>query len=95
MLNLGLEGTVSLSTAAEIDAVVEEFRPVFAAIERRESDTDLVVVPSENDFSGLGLAGFAAEGGRALAAVAAQPGGAGAEAADALRLLHRLARSGT
>jgi len=92
VLNLGLEGTISLSVAAEIDAVIEHFRPMFAAIERRESDSDLIVVPAETDFGELALSGFAAEAARELA----QRAGSGSEeasaGADALRLLHRLAR---
>jgi hypothetical protein len=67
VLNLGLEGTISLSVAAEIDAVIEHFRPMFAAIERRESDSDLIVVPAETDFGELALSGFAAEAARELA----------------------------
>ncbi len=90
ILNLGLEGTVSLSVMAELEEVIEHFRPMFAAIEQRARDNDLLVVPSDNDFSSLGLSGFAASAARDLAAMVHTD--RAAEAGDALRLLHRLAR---
>lgn len=90
ILNLGLEGTVSLAVMAELEEVIEHFRPMFAAIEQRIGDTDLLVVPSDTDFSSLGLSGFAATAARDLAAMVHTD--RAAEAGDALRLLHRLAR---
>ncbi|MGE3073335.1 MAG: exonuclease SbcCD subunit D [Dehalococcoidia bacterium] len=90
ILNLGLEGTVTLSVMAELEETIEHFRPMFAAIEQRASDNDLLVVPSDNDFSSLGLSGFAASAARDLAAMVHTD--QATEAGDALRLLHRLAR---
>lgn len=95
ILNLGFEGTVSLQVSAELDALIEDFRPLFAAIERRASDNHLVVAPDELDFSDLGLAGFAAEAVRELASLAAIPGADGKGARDAISLLYGLARSAT
>jgi DNA repair exonuclease SbcCD nuclease subunit len=92
ILNLGLEGTVSLSVMAELEEVIEHFRPMFAAIERRIRDSDLLVVPSDTDFSDLALSGFAAAAARDLAELVDRPGEQASEAGDALRLLHRLAR---
>jgi len=92
ILKLGFEGTIDLSVAAELDAIIEDMRPMFAAIERRERDSDLVVLPSEMDFSALGLSGFAASAVRELADAAAAPGAGAREARDALGLLLRLAR---
>jgi hypothetical protein len=65
---------------------------MFAAIERRTGDSDLLVVPSETDFSDLALSGFAASAAKDLAELSANGGAEGREAGDALRLLHRLAR---
>jgi DNA repair exonuclease SbcCD nuclease subunit len=92
ILKLGFEGTVSLSVLAELDALLEDVHPLFAAIERRERDSDLAVLPSEMDFSGLGLAGFAAAAAHELGELAAAPGAPAPEARDALGLLLRLAR---
>lgn len=92
ILNLGFTGTVNMAVAAELDEAIDNYRPIFGAIERRAGDSDLVVVPSESDFSSLGLSGFAARAAEELGELAMQPGGQSAEARDALGLLHRLAR---
>lgn len=92
ILNLGFTGTVNMSVAAELDAAIDDYRPMFGAIERRAGDSDLVVMPSESDFSSLGLSGFAARAAEELGALAIQPAGQSREARDALGLLHRLAR---
>jgi hypothetical protein len=63
---------------------------MFAAIERRERDSDLIVIPAENDFSDLALTGFAATAAKSLAEAVGVPGESAA--GDALRLLHRLAK---
>lgn len=92
ILNLGLKGTISLSVAAALEEILDHFEPMFAAIERRVSDTDLLVVPSETDFSDLALSGFAALAAGDLAGLSEGGGIEGREAGDALLLLHRLAR---
>jgi hypothetical protein len=65
---------------------------MFGAIERRERDSDLVVLPSGMDFSELGLAGFAALAAQDLADAATGQGGGAFEARDALGLLFRLVK---
>jgi DNA repair exonuclease SbcCD nuclease subunit len=92
ILKLGFEGTVSLSVLAELDTLLDDVRPMFAAIERRDRDSDLAVLPSEMDFSELGLSGFAATAVQELGAIAAEPGAQAVEARDALGLLLRLAK---
>ena len=92
ILNLGFEGTVSLQVAADLDAAIDDFRPLFAAIERRASDNQLVIIPDEMDFSGLGLTGFASSAVDELGTLATLPGAPGSEARDAVGLLYRLAR---
>lgn len=93
ILNLGFTGTVSMAVAAALDETIEDFRPMFGAIETRTGDSNLVVMPSESDFSSLGLSGFAASAAEELGDLAAQPGGQSREARDALALLHRLVRA--
>jgi DNA repair exonuclease SbcCD nuclease subunit len=92
VLNLGFTGTVSLAVAAELEETIDHYRPMFGAIERRAGDSDLVVIPSESDFSSLGLSGFAARAAQDLGALALEQGPRAREARDALGLLHRLAR---
>ena len=92
ILNLGFEGTTSLQVSAELDAVIDGCRPMFAAIERRPSDNQLVVIPDAMDFSGLGLSGFAHAATQELGALAALPGEPGREAREAVGLLYRLAK---
>ena len=92
ILNLGLEGTVSLAVMAELEETIEHFRPMFAAIEQRVRDSDLLVVPSDTDFSDLALTGFAAAAAKDLAERVEETGEQARDAGDALRLLHRLAR---
>jgi len=92
VLKLGFEGTVSLTVLAELDALIEEVQPMFAAIERRDRDSDLAVLPSEMDFKELGLSGFAAAAAEELGRAAIEPGGHASEARDALGLLLRLAK---
>ncbi len=92
ILKLGFEGTVSLSLLAELEGLLEHVRPMFAAIERRDRDSDLVVLPSDMDFSELGLSGFASLAARDLADAATVAGPEAVEARDALGLLFRLVR---
>lgn len=93
ILNLGFTGTISLSVSAHLEELVHHYRPMFAAIERRPDDSDLVVLPSDSDVGELGFSGFAEQAARELSALAQQHGPQGQEARDALGLLHRLARA--
>jgi DNA repair exonuclease SbcCD nuclease subunit len=94
VLRLALCGTVTLATNAELDELLDEQRELFAAIDSWASRSDLVVLPSDGDFSGVRLSGFAEEA-RSRLTAEAQPGQPQAEQArDALGLLYRLARAG-
>ncbi|MEO8538911.1 MAG: metallophosphoesterase [bacterium] len=92
ILNVGFVGTVGLAEMAELEETIEHYRPMFGAIERRGGDSDLVIVPSDLDFSELSLAGFAARATEELGVLAAEPGEEFQAARDALGLLYRLAR---
>jgi hypothetical protein len=73
---------------------LEEQRELFAAIDSWESRSDLVVLPTDGDFGGVRLSGFAEEA-RLRLMMEAQPGQPEAEqAVDALALLYRLAGPG-
>lgn len=93
VLELSLVGALSLRERAELDALLDEYRHLFAALEIWERHTDLVTVPDGDDLDTLDLTGFAAATLRELTEQAAGSDETAETAADALRLLHRLARS--
>jgi DNA repair exonuclease SbcCD nuclease subunit len=93
VLKLGLEGAVTVRDKAELDGLLDAFAPLFAAIQLSERRSDLVVRPDDEDFTDMGLSGFADSALAELREVAAR-GDAEAEVAqDALGLLYRLVRS--
>lgn len=56
---LTLQGTLSTSSRARLDALIDEFGDLFALVKIWESHSDLVVRPDGSDFSDLHLTGFA------------------------------------
>ena len=94
-----LRGTVTLSESTTFENRLEQYQQLFAALYRRESGSDLTVVPSEGDISNLNLTGYpliAAEKLTVLSKGRTESGSPLSEsettaAADALRLLARLA----
>ena len=91
IVKLTLVGTVSLSTNASLESILEHERDLFAAIEQWERHTDLAVRPDDDDFADLRLTGFAAAAVADLRARAAGAGGDADAARDALAVLVRLA----
>lgn len=89
VVRLDLSGTVSLAEQARLDDVLDEARPLFAAVDVWAPDGGVVVLPDAADLSDLGVAGFA----RAAVEELEAAGAAGdEEARDALALLYRLAK---
>ena len=88
---LTLVGTVSLSTNARLDALLEHQSDLFAAIEQWERHRELVVRPDDDDFADLRLSGFAADALETLRAEADGDGSEAEAARDALALLVRFA----
>lgn len=89
VVRLDLSGTVSLAERARLDAVLDQARPLFAAVDVWEPDGGVVVLPDEADLSDFGLAGFARD---ALDELEAAGRAGDEEARDALALLYRLAK---
>lgn len=90
-IKVGFEGSISLATAAALDALMEQNEPRFASLKRRQRTTRLAVVPDELDEDSVSLAGYARDAWNELLAAANE----GDEtASDALRLLYRLAEAG-
>ncbi|PLC11305.1 DNA double-strand break repair protein Mre11 [Kocuria flava] len=83
-------GTLNLSEAAALEALLEQQAEVFASLNAWERHTDLVVVPDEHEFEDLDVGGYAADAVAELRATAASDAEEAPTAGDALRLLYRL-----
>jgi DNA repair exonuclease SbcCD nuclease subunit len=91
IVRLVLIGQLSLADKAELDAVLEHNQDLFGSLNSWERHTDLVVLPDDDDFTSLGLSGFADEALSELVALAEGDDQRAADAMDALGLLYRLA----
>lgn len=89
-VKVGVTGTIDLATAAALDDAFAQNADRFASFRRRDRTTDLAVVPGDLAELEMDLTGYAREAWQALSASSQSD----PEAADALRLFYRLARSG-
>jgi DNA repair exonuclease SbcCD nuclease subunit len=87
-------GTLNLTQKSHLDSVLEHYSDLFAALDTWERQTELVVLPDEQDLQELGLSGFAAATLEELRAQASAGGEQAAVAQDAMSLLYRLAGGG-
>lgn len=85
IVRIHLTGTVSLAVRAQLDAVLAEATPSFAAL---DIWGDVLAVPDDADLSELGLSGFAQQALEELEADADED----EDARNAISLLYRLAR---
>jgi len=88
-----LVGQLSLADKAHLDTVLEHHRDLFGSLNTWERHTDLVVLPDDEDFTSLGLSGFASDALTDLVKAASVDGEQAATAMDALGLLYRLTGS--
>ncbi len=91
VVKLSFVGTLNLTDKAHLDATLEHFEDLFAALETWERHTELCVLPDDGDLRDLGLRGFALEAVNELRTSAESTGPQAAVAQDALGLLYRLA----
>jgi len=91
VVKLSFVGTLNLTEKAHLDEILDHFSDLFAALETWERQTDLAVLPDDDDLRDLGLTGFAADTLEELREKAGSGGEAGPVAQDALSLLYRLA----
>ncbi|HUH06596.1 MAG TPA: exonuclease SbcCD subunit D [Egibacteraceae bacterium] len=84
-----LSGAISVRESAELSALLEAQRQVYAAIEAPMDD--LAVLPGDGEFGDLGLSGFALASLERLTAQARADAEGSDAAAGALALLYRLA----
>jgi len=90
ILRLGLRGTIGLAAHAQLTALLDDERDVFAAIDEWDAETDLVVIPNDSDLATLDVAGFARTALDRLVAQCASAGDGAETARDAVALLHRM-----
>jgi DNA repair exonuclease SbcCD nuclease subunit len=93
IVKLSLVGQLSLVDMDRLETTLHHASDLLGALERWERRSDLVVLPDDDDFDGLGLSGFAASGLEDLRALGASAGDDALTARDALGLLYRLARA--
>jgi DNA repair exonuclease SbcCD nuclease subunit len=92
IVKLNLRGTIGLMDQIGIDALLDEQRQVFGAIERHVHRDQLAVLPDSGEFANLSLSGYTRVAFEQLLEGAK---GSGAEAeryGDALALFYRLAQ---
>jgi len=94
IVKLSFTGTLNLAARAELDEMLAHYEAMFAAIEQWERRMDLVVQAEGDEFTALGLAGFAAGAAEELAALSRSDSPQAGDAGNALALLYRLARNG-
>jgi len=91
IVKLSLVGQLSLTDMDRLEAALDHASDLLGALERWERRSDLVALPDDNDFGGLGLSGFAAAALDDLREFGAGTGDDALTARDALGLLYRLA----
>lgn len=89
---LSLTGTVSLAGRLRLDAMLDGYADVFAALETWDRRTDLVTLPDDADLADIGATGFLASAIADLQTLAAGTGPDRDAAQHALSLLYRLSR---
>ncbi len=94
IVKLSFVGTVSLAVKARLDALLDEYSDLLAALEVPERHRDLAILADDEDFADLGLGGFVASTIADLKELASHSGEPGEAAQDALALLYRLSGAG-
>jgi DNA repair exonuclease SbcCD nuclease subunit len=92
VVRLTLRGVLSLSRYLELESVLTTSREVFGSIEEWQPTSELIIRPDDDDFSDLGLSGFAKSAVEQLRSTALAGQGDAEVARDALALLVRLSR---
>lgn len=91
IVQLILVGQLSLGDKMRLDAILEHFADLFASLNTWERHSDLVVLPDDDDFTSLGLSGFAQDALDDLVKLAEDDQAEAHIAQEALGLLYRLA----
>ena len=90
VVQLALVGTLTVTDRAALDACLDKYARLFAALSTWDRHTELAVMPSDDEFDDLGIGGFAADAVAELVDTARSDGADADAARAALGLLLRL-----
>lgn len=94
VVQLALNGALTITDKAALDACLDKYARRFAALSAWESQTDIVVLPADGEFDDLGIGGFASAAVEELVHTATSDGAQADDARAALGLLLRLVERG-
>lgn len=94
VIRLGLTGSLTVTDKAALDACLDRYARLFAALVPWDKQTDIAVMPADGEFDDLGIGGFAAAAVEELVATARSSGDDAEDARGALALLLRLTEGG-
>ncbi|BBX29925.1 metallophosphoesterase family protein [Mycolicibacterium alvei] len=94
VVRLALTGSLTVTDKAALDACLDRYARLFAALTEWERHTEIVVLPADGEFDDLGIGGFAAAAVDELVATARTEGSGADDARAALGLLLRLVDRG-
>jgi DNA repair exonuclease SbcCD nuclease subunit len=94
VVRIGLQGSLTVTDKAKLDACLDKYSRLFAALTLWEKQTDIAVMPADGEFADLGIGGFAASAVEELVSTARSSGDDADDARAALALLLRLADRG-
>jgi DNA repair exonuclease SbcCD nuclease subunit len=95
VVRLGLSGSLTVTDKAALDACLDKYARLFAALVTWDKQTDIAVIPADGEFDDLGIGGFAAAAVDELVSTARSDGEDADDARSALALLLRLADKGS
>ena len=91
VVRIGLTGSLTVTDKAALDACLDKYARLFAALSLWDKQTDIAVAPADGEFDDLGIGGFAAAAVDELVTTARSDGDDADDARAALALLLRLA----
>jgi DNA repair exonuclease SbcCD nuclease subunit len=94
VVRLGLSGSLTVTDKAALDACLDKYARLFAALVPWDKQTDIAVIPADGEFDDLGIGGFAAAAVDELVSTARSEGEDADDARAALALLLRLVDKG-
>jgi DNA repair exonuclease SbcCD nuclease subunit len=95
VVQIALTGTLTVTDKAALDACLDKYARLFAALGTWDKETEIAVVPADGEFDDLGIGGFAAAAVDELIATARADSGQADDARAALALLLRLTERGS
>jgi DNA repair exonuclease SbcCD nuclease subunit len=94
VVRIALTGSLTVTDKAALDACLDKYDRLFAALMLWDKETEIAVIPADGEFDDLGIGGFAASAVDELVAAARSDGAGADDARAALALLLRLADRG-